>query len=116
MNPRMPNAADHAQKQVVEEFARRVRSVLGANLVHVHWFGSRVRETGDDDADFDLVIETREALSDSERDAVADATIDTSADHGVLLDVHFYTQSELRGVPYCRTPFVQAVLDEGVVI
>ena len=119
----MPNDApaqvrpiDGTQKQVVEAFATRVRTVLGANLVRLHWFGSRVRKAEGDDADFDLVVETREALSDSERDAVADVTIDTSADYGVLLDVHFYTQDEFRGVPYSRTPFVQAVLEEGVLI
>ena len=107
---------DRGQRQIVEEFARRMRKALGENLLRLHWFGSRARSAGDEDADFDLLVETRDPLSDSQRDALADAAIDISADCGVLLDVHCYTQAELRGVPYSRTPFVQAVLEEGVAL
>ena len=107
---------DHEQRKIVEEFAGRIRKVLGADLLRLHWFGSRARSAGEEDADFDLLVETRESVSDSQRNALADAAIDISADHGVLLDVHCYTQAELRGVPYSRTPFVQAVLEEGVAL
>jgi len=107
---------DRGQRQIVNGFARRAREALGENLLRLHWFGSRARGAGEEDADFDLLVETRDPVSDSQRNALADAAIDISADRGVLLDVHCYTRAELRDAPYSRTPFVHAVLEEGVAL
>jgi predicted nucleotidyltransferase len=102
--------------RTVEEFASRVRKLLATNLVHVHWFGSRSRGEGNADSDVDLLVETERALTPGERDMVADISIDLAAEFGCLLDVHYYTRSELHRPPYSRTPFVHTVMEEGIAV
>lgn len=110
------NMIERNQKSIVDEFAKRIRRLQNMNVLQLHWFGSRARNSGTADSDFDFLIETDEPLSESQRNAVADIAVDISADYGVLLDLHFYTAKELREPPYAHTPFVQSILEEGVFV
>ena len=74
--------------QIAESFAARVREVLGATVVVIYWFGSRVQKRNKPDSDYDILLETRSVLTEKQRDAVADLAIDIVADHAVLLDIH----------------------------
>lgn len=107
---------DRNQTDIVDEFAKRIRRVRSVNVLQVHWYGSRACNSGTADSDFDFLIETDKPLSESQRNAIADIAVDMSAEHGVLLDLHFYTTKELREPPYVHTPFVQVVLEEGVLV
>jgi len=107
---------DHQTDPVVEEFGARVRRVLGRKVEAIYWFGSRARGEGNADSDVDLLVETKRVLTPHERDGIADVSIDLAAEFGCLLDVHYYTQAELHRPPYSRTPFVQAVMEEGVAV
>ena len=98
---------------VVNTFAQAVRGVLGDKLVAIYWFGSRANNKGNADSDYDLLLETRETLTDAQRDRVLDITIHITAEHGCLLDVHYYTVAELHQRPVCNTPFIQNVMKEG---
>lgn len=103
-------------RQIVEQFVTRVRHALGPVVIAVYWFGSRARGTGENDADFDLLVETTSALSSSQRDGILDISIDIAAEYGCLLDVHYYTSEELRSPPCSRTPFIMNVLEESTVL
>ncbi len=98
---------------VVTDFSRRVRQVLGSKLVAIYWFGSRARGEGRVDSDYDLLLETRVAPLERDRDAVADVAVDISADTGALLDIHYRT-TEALAHESLRSPFVDTVLQESV--
>lgn len=104
---------DAIKDPTVEEFSAGVRAVLGAELVAIYWFGSRARGRGMPDSDYDFLIETKGRLSEQERDGVTDIAVDLSADRGVLLDIHYRT-SETIVRDATRSPFIEAVLKEGV--
>ncbi len=101
---------------VVAEFSERVRQALGSELVAVYWFGSRARNEGSDDSDYDIFVETVGWLSEEERDRVVRDTVDISARRGVVIDVHYGTQDRLHGPNRFLTPFRETVLAEGVVV
>jgi len=63
------------EDNVVTDFSRRVRQVLGSKLVAIYWFGSRARGEGTVDSDYDLLLETRLAPLERDRDAVADVAV-----------------------------------------
>ena len=107
---------DMTEREIVAMFSSLVRRLLGDEVVSIRWFGSRAKGIGASDSDYDIMIETKRALTEAQRDAVADVTVDVTADYGVLFDVHYYTTAEIHGRPYGRAPFVLSVLEEGVVV
>ncbi|MBW2172712.1 MAG: nucleotidyltransferase domain-containing protein [Deltaproteobacteria bacterium] len=107
-------SSEKRSDEIVEYFSARVRQILGTTVVGVYWFGSRVRERDKPDSDYDILLETTSVLSEEQRDAVADLAIDIVAEHSVLLDIHYYTSDEITRPPFSRSPFVHAVLEEGV--
>jgi predicted nucleotidyltransferase len=100
--------------EIVEHFADRLRGLLGTTLVVIYWFGSRVREHNKPHSDYDILLETKSVLTEEQRDEIADLAIDIVAEHGVLLDIHYYTTHEITHPPHSNSPFVHAVLREGV--
>lgn len=107
-------STEKRKDEIAEYFAARVREILGTTLVVIYWFGSRVQERNKPHSDYDILLETKSVLTEKQRDAVADLAIDIVAEHGVLLDIHYYTTDEMTRPPYSRSPFVHAVLEEGV--
>jgi predicted nucleotidyltransferase len=99
---------------VVDEFGTRVRKALGARLVAVYWFGSRAREEGRDESDYDLFLESATRLSPEERDRVVRISVEISGKQGVVMDVHYGTYDQLHGPHRFMTPFRETVLAEGV--
>lgn len=98
---------------VVTDFSRRVRQVLGSKLVAIYWFGSRARGEGRVDSDYDLLLETRVAPLEKDRDAVADVAVDISADTGALLDIHYRT-TETISQGSTRSPFIDTIMRDAV--
>jgi predicted nucleotidyltransferase len=99
---------------VVEEFSAGVRRVLGQKVTAIYWFGSRSRNAGHDDSDYDMFVESRDTLSEEDRDRVVRVTVDISGKRGVVMDVHYGTFDRLHGPRRFLTPFREAVLTEGV--
>ena len=106
----------HNGTETVEDLARQLRDALGTVVVSVRWFGSRAHGGGTADSDFDILIETARPLTPSERNRTLDIVIDLSAERDCLMDVHYYTTRELHDSPFARTPFVDTVLAESVVL
>ena len=98
---------------VVTEFSAGVRRALGPRLLAIYWFGSRARGAGTRDSDYDFLLETRQRLSERDRDVVADVAVDMSADKGVLIDIHYRT-SEAIVYGASHSPFIESVLAEAV--
>ncbi|MDI6774060.1 MAG: nucleotidyltransferase domain-containing protein [Verrucomicrobiota bacterium] len=101
---------------VVQEFAQRVRSLLGAKLHAIYLFGSRARVEAAMDSDYDLLLETSVRLASDERDRVADITVDLSGRNRVILDVHYDLCGRMHGARRFLTPFRARVLSDGVLL
>lgn len=102
--------------RVVREFVPRVREAMGGVLADIYWFGSRARGEDASDSDYDLLIETTRVLTERERDVIADIAIDVTAEHGVLLDIHYRSSEALRNPRESRSPFTQTVVEEGMLV
>ncbi len=105
-----------ADKQIVSDYVCRARTALPGVVLRAYWFGSRARGEGHSDSDYDLMLETSMSLSEEQRDILADIAVDLAADHGSLLDVHFYSRDQLKDVRLGRSPFVQTVHEEGLLL
>ena len=101
---------------VVVEFVQRVRSALGDKLHTIYLFGSRARGGAPLDSDYDFLLESSVKLSSSERNRVADITVDISGRHRVLLDVHYDLCGKMHGEQRFLTPFRAEVLSEGMAL
>lgn len=101
---------------VVLEFVQRVRSELGDKLHAIYLFGSRVRGDAPPDSDYDFLLESVARLSSSERNRVADITVDISGRNRVLLDVHYDLCGKMHGAQRFLTPFRAEVLSKGMAL
>ena len=77
---------------------------------------SRARGDGGGGSDYDLLLATRDEMTEQQRDLVADVAVDISADHGALLDIHYRTAESMTTPPQSFSPFIQSVLAEGVLL
>lgn len=101
---------------VVAEFSARVRHVLGEQLRNVYWFGSRARGEGREDSDYDILIETATPITAQQRDRIADISVDISGERHVVFDVHFRDSQRMNRERSVWTPFLDAVVEEGVLV
>ncbi len=101
---------------VVDQFRIRVREALGSALVKLYWFGSRTRGDFDESSDYDLLLETKDNITEAQRDVVADLAVDISSDLGAWLDIHYRTVKWMSTPPYTFSPFVQSVRSEGILL
>ena len=102
--------------EVINLFRKRARQALGPTLVSIRWFGSRARGEYEAGSDYDLLLEVREEPTEPLRDLVADIAVDIAADFGVLLDIHYRSVRMMKTAPYTSSPFIDAVLSEGVLV
>ena len=101
---------------MVREVGERVRAALGPRLVAMYWFGSRSREQGRDESDYDLFLESATKLSAEERGRVVRISVDISGKNRVVMDVHYGTYEQLHGPHRFLTPLRETVMKEGVFV
>ncbi len=99
---------------IVKEFGSRVRRVLGPKLMAIYWFGSRTRDEGCDDSDYDLLVATHTPIEVAERHAVSDISVGLTAKHRKVLDVHYADEARLDRRKSLLSPFRAQVLAEGL--
>ena len=112
----MQGTSFSTDKKIVCDYIEKARDALPGMICRAYWFGSRSRGDGHPNSDYDLLLETSTVLKESQRDALADIAVDLAAEHGSLLDVHFYSQRQLEDEKIGRSPFVQVVHEEGIVL
>jgi predicted nucleotidyltransferase len=110
------NSIYHSDKMIVQNYVDRAKVALPGVIQYAYWFGSRARGMAHPDSDYDLLLETEEELTETQRDLLADIAIDLAAEHGSLLDVHFYSYRQLQDHKIARSPFVQVVHQEGILL
>ncbi|MBI5525839.1 MAG: nucleotidyltransferase domain-containing protein [Deltaproteobacteria bacterium] len=109
----MEDGLDRVDRNAVEEFMRRVRTVFGGRLRQALLFGSKARGTGSADSDIDVFLVVEDAKTDDE-----DRVVDIAFEVNLAFDVYIsprVTDSAAMSDPVRRsTPFMKAVAHDGV--
>lgn len=98
---------------LAQEYARRLRALLGDNLVSVTLYGSRARGDARDGSDFDFIIRVRERTEEA-REIVTALDVEMMDDFGELFVGLLYDESEWS--KEAKVPFGWNVAREGVTI
>ena len=97
----------------LDEFARRVRARLGANLVGLKLFGSKARGDAAPDSDLDVLVLVAGDRSEA-GDAALDIAFDVNLAHDVYVSPRVIDFAVLEHPVWRITPFVQALEREGI--
>ncbi len=113
----MPNHVNLSAQDAaaLEEFVRRVREALGANLVALKLFGSKARGEGGADSDIDVLV-VADDMSVEVEDRVLDVAIDVGLAHEVYVSPRVIARAVLDDPVWKITPFLLAIEKEGVLL
>jgi hypothetical protein len=109
-----------AERDCLNRYCRLLAARLGDRLVLVRMFGSAAR--GDmwpayspHHSDIDLLVVTRDAVAEDEREALLDETYPLYLECGRQLSPAFFSQARMAAPESARTrEFLARVADEGV--
>jgi len=110
------NRSGQTPDPCVIELREMLQSALGENFVRLYHYGSRVEGGADPESDYDVLCVTKQPLSRQQRDEILDKQIDMETTDGVLFDLHFYSEEQLRTPPVSFTPYVRHVTTDGIVV
>ena len=102
------NKADY---KVAKELKERLSKAL--DLVDFKVFGSRTRETYDEDSDMDVFIEV-EYLDKDLEDKIRDIVWEVGYENEILVSPLVFTRHELEETALRASPIVQNIDEEGV--
>ncbi|MBI5874486.1 MAG: nucleotidyltransferase domain-containing protein [Deltaproteobacteria bacterium] len=101
------------EKNVVEEFAKQVRTALGENLIDMEIFGSKVRGDFTGDSDIDILVVVKERTLDS-MDRIAEITADLNIEYNLSISPVIFSEYEYKVNEDMASPFVLSIEAEGV--
>jgi predicted nucleotidyltransferase len=99
---------------VLNDFLERIASVR-PQIKWIVLFGSRARGTHRPDSDYDLLLvvsKKDEALL----DVLYDAVMDVLLEHGRLVSLKVFPEQEFARLRALRTPFMEQVNREGILV
>lgn len=106
------NSKDSA---ALDEFLKKVRAVLGNNLVEAKLFGSKATGKDEPDSDIDVLVVVKKTGVGIE-DRVVDIAFSVSLKHDVYISPRVIERSILCDPVWSITPFLQAVSREGILL
>jgi len=101
--------------QPVAEFLKGI-APSREKLRAIYLFGSRARGDERPDSDYDLLLVTRDDFSLSDKDALYESVMDVLLATGRLISLKLFKEREFKRLRDLETPFIQAVLNEGIPI
>ena len=108
-------ALSRQESEALQEFAKRVRAALGANLSELRLFGSKARGDARQDSDLDVLV-----VVDTDRVRAEDLAVDIAFDVNVANDLYIsprvVTAESLADPVWRTTLFVQTVTREGIAL
>ena len=100
----------------VVELREMLQRELGDKFVRLYHFGSRVEGGADPESDYDLVCITTVPLTQDEEGYLLERQLDIQMDRGVLFDLHYYCEEQLRTGITSFSPFIQHIKEKGVLV
>ena len=100
----------------VVELRDLLHTALGADFVCLYHYGSRLTGEADPESDYDVLCVSTRQLGREEKDGLIDRSLDIQFAKGVVFDLHFYSNSEIKQAPLAYTPFISRVQTEGVIV
>jgi len=97
----------------LEEFLRRLRDVLGNNLIEVKLFGSKATGKDQPDSDIDVLVAVEEGGVEIE-DKILDIAFDVNLKHEVYVSPRVIDRAILDDPVWSITPFLKAIAKEGI--
>ena len=97
----------------IEEFVRRLRTVLGKNVVEIKLFGSKATGKDQADSDIDVLVAVDRGGARVE-DEVLDVAFETNLKHDVYISPRVIDRATLADPVWSITPFLKAIAKEGV--
>jgi predicted nucleotidyltransferase len=108
---------DPHRTHATQEFARRLRRDLPANIIDLRLFGSEARGEAGPESDIDVLVVVRPT---DERKRLAGLIVDIAFDvnlaHGVYISPRVVTTQILNDPVWRETPFLRAVVRDGIPI
>jgi uncharacterized protein len=103
------------RKPAIAEFASRLREALPDNVLDIRLYGSEARGTASEDSDIDvLVVVQPENQRDDLENRVVDVAFDVNLAFDVFISPFVITPGILNHPIWRETPFIEAVLREGI--
>lgn len=103
------------ERKAINAFSRRLKKLLGKQLVSLLLFGSKARGDARKDSDIDIFILVKDKKNDV-NDKIAQATADILDDYGILLSPVSYDLREAEMNIKLHSFFFEEVQREGIPI
>ena len=97
----------------LEEFLQLLWSALGKNLLEAKLFGSKATGRGQPDSDIDVLVVVNRNGAETE-DRVLDIAFDVNLKHDVYISPRVINRSILSDPVWSITPFLRAIVKEGI--
>src|SRR5574341_589497 len=97
----------------LEDFIKRLRAVLGNNLIEVRLFGSKATGKDQPDSDIDVLVAIEKGGVDVE-DEVLDIAFETNLKHDVYISPRVIERAILSDPVWRITPFLKTIAEEGI--
>jgi predicted nucleotidyltransferase len=110
----LPSSLSPAERVALADFDA-VRDSLGSEVVDVQLFGSKARGDATPESDVDVLVVVRR---DEPRliDALYDLLLNACLSHSVYISLKIFSEAEYERLNHPRTPFMQNIAREGVVL
>lgn len=83
----------------------------GFDLVGIYFFGSRAKNTFNEDSDYDIAIILKEEVDWRVKDKVRGVIYDIMLEHDIIIDSHIYTEKEIE---MSETPIRESIKLNGI--
>jgi predicted nucleotidyltransferase len=101
--------------QVAQEFSKKVHALVPSAVVKL--YGSAARGEMEELSDIDIYVELPDEVEmDAVRDQISDIVWEVGFEHDQIIQTVIYQKSEVWNSPLRSSPFIKAVLREGVTI
>ncbi|MFH1259625.1 MAG: nucleotidyltransferase domain-containing protein [Elusimicrobiota bacterium] len=103
------------EEEAVKKVAQKIKELLGSRLLLLELFGSKARGNFRPDSDIDIFVVVKDkdiAL----RDKLYDILFDIDPDYRYRMSLIIYSKFEFEQNIKLRSPFVENIQQEGVVL
>ena len=103
------------EKTAIRSFSRRVRKLLGKQLVDIKLYGSKAREQYRKNSDIDIFVLLRKK-SYAKSSKISKASVDVFDKYDILLSTVVFDLFEEKINKQLRSPYFESIEKEGIKI